>query len=749
MPLPHLAPLLLMPYDSAKLYALLPAIDRIRDAERGEPLRALLAAIAEQVAVLEEDLAQLYDDQFIETCADWVVPYIGDLIEVRTLHGNIPAISSPRSEVANTIAYRRRKGTATMLEQLARDVTGWDARVVEFFQWLSTTQYMQHIRPFRGGTLDLRHSESCDRVTNTGGTFETTDLAEVLNHASSTMRGFAGAFNTAAHTADVRRIASGRGQFNIPNIGVFLWRLTAYPIKQGTARLVDAGYTFHPLGMDAPLFNDPQPETEITHLADPINVSEPLRRRPLYDELERLRQALVDGLPEAEALLQNVYFGDRLELQPFRIVADGVEIPAREVLICNLSEWRRSPSSQTYRPQPTPTEPEPAPQTLPIQVAVDPKLGRLTFPQGVSPEQVRVSYAYGFSADMGGGSYSRPQAGTPTQVVSTGGLSLVDALTNTGTNDGVIEIADSTTITGNFTLALSAGQQLTIRSQDGVRSVIDGAIAIVTAADADITLDGLLIAQGIQITGIDTITLTLRHCTLAPWLELESGEPRPLTNPAIDWQATGDGRLTLDRTITGRLVIHPSVEVAINNGIVDALADDRTALAANEDGVQAAGVVKIVRTTVLGQIHVSAMELVENSILTGIAISDRTQTGCVRFSYLPPGSKAPRRYRCQPDLALAEKAQKLKLKSVESLPATEREAIQTRLIPQFTSRRYSHPGYCQLSQRCAVEIRRGADDESEMGAFHDLFQPQRETNLRVRFDEYLRFGLEAGIIYVT
>ena len=36
-----------------------------------------------------------------------------------------------------------------------------------------------------------------------------------------------------------------------------------------------------------------------------------------------------------------------------------------------------------------------------------------------------------------------------------------------------------------------------------------------------------------------------------------------------------------------------------------------------------------------------------------------------------------------------------------------------------------------------------------MGAFHYLFQPQRETNLRVRLDEYLRFGLEAGIFYAT
>jgi hypothetical protein len=67
-----------MSIDSEQLYNLLPAIYRIRDAERGEPLKALLAVIAEQAAVLEEDLAQLYDDQFIETCAEWVIPYIGD-----------------------------------------------------------------------------------------------------------------------------------------------------------------------------------------------------------------------------------------------------------------------------------------------------------------------------------------------------------------------------------------------------------------------------------------------------------------------------------------------------------------------------------------------------------------------------------------------------------------------------------------------------------------------------------------------
>ena len=110
--------------------------------------------------MLEEDIEQLYDDQFIETCAPWVAPYIGDLIGYRTLYGLTDKIGSPRAEVADTIAFRRRKGTASMLEQLARDVTGWDARVVEYFRLLATTQYMNHIRSRNIAWVDMRAAAS-------------------------------------------------------------------------------------------------------------------------------------------------------------------------------------------------------------------------------------------------------------------------------------------------------------------------------------------------------------------------------------------------------------------------------------------------------------------------------------------------------------------------------------------------------------------------------------------------------------
>ena len=78
-----------------------------------------------------------------------------------------------------------------------------------------------------------------------------------------------------------------------------------------------------------------------------------------------------------------------------------------------------------------------------------------------------------------------------------------------------------------------------------------------------------------------------------------------------------------------------------------------------------------------------------------------------------------------------------------------RPASDPRARPHFTSLRYGDPAYCQLRRSTPAAIRTGADDESEMGVTHELYAPQREANLRIRLDEYLRFGLEAGIFYAT
>jgi hypothetical protein len=135
------------PIRAEELYALLPAIYRLRDREVGSPLQSLIKVIAEQIAAVQEGIDQAYDDVFIETCAEWVVPYIGDLIGARPLRMPADARVSQRADIANTLALRRRKGTLPVLEELGRDVTTWPCVAVEYFQVLATTQHMKHLRP--------------------------------------------------------------------------------------------------------------------------------------------------------------------------------------------------------------------------------------------------------------------------------------------------------------------------------------------------------------------------------------------------------------------------------------------------------------------------------------------------------------------------------------------------------------------------------------------------------------------------
>ena len=402
--------------EAEKLYNLLPAVYRMRDADQGGSLRALCEVIAEQIAVLRENLDQLYDDQFIETCADWVAPYIGDLIGYRPIHGVTARTISARAEVANTIAYRRRKGTATVLEQLARDVTGWNARVVEFFQWLETSQHMNHIRLGNRVTADLRDWEALER-RNT-------------------------AFNTLAHSVDTRRIESQMGRYNIPNIGLFLWRLDAFSLTQSPAvRIDDQRFLFSPLGNDIQLFTRPESETDISHLAGPFNVPEPISRRVL--------DRYLDG-----------YYGEQLSL--FVTADNDVDTSIGNVHVCNLSDdgatWANLPASNE-------------------KISIDPALGRIAFPPptppAMPPENVRVTFHYGFSAPVGGGEYERRKSfllmGSATTV--TQGQSLQNALTGAAAG-GIVEIGDSGRYEETLSIKVDADAQLEVRAANEHRPTL-------------------------------------------------------------------------------------------------------------------------------------------------------------------------------------------------------------------------------------------------------------------------------------
>jgi hypothetical protein len=747
-------------FDLQTLYGLLPAVYRLRDAERGEPLKALLSVIAEQVAVLEEDVRRLYDDQFIETCAGWAIPYIGDAVGYRALHGEIASVKHPRAEVADTIALRRHKGTAAMLEVLSREVTGWDARVVEFFELLATTQYMNHLRP-HVRRPDLRRMEPLEYLGS--------------------------AFESIPHCADVRRIATAGGRFNIPNIGILLWRLGAKSLTRSPAFAVDAQrFLFSPLGNSAPLFTLPQrlgAIDEFTRRVGRLNVPDPLRIRI------------------ADAHLAD-YYG---EGRSFVVYVGGLPLALADVCICDLGDLLDANGQPTGDWAHVPPPPGKV-------AAIDPVVGRIAF--AAPAEEVDVTFHAGFSDDLGGGEYDRQrdvgrwfdpketevtfQFGVtqdPTVIINAPdptvlGDTLQDAIdawnafvAATPSGFGVICLMDSRVYSEDIAVQVPAGFTLAIVAADwpvdagsgqrelGVFGAADcwptltGDVDIAGTAPIDSDNPGTLILDGLRFAGTVSVAdghlgrLALSHCTVVPWTDVGL-DRRPLpTSAARLVNEDGQCRLEAYRCILGALRSPAEARAELANCILDATRDSFVAFAA-PDGVEAGAVLSLVNCTVVGKVRTRMMELASGCLfVAGLAVpdpgwtspvrSERRQHGCVRFSRIPEGSRLPRRYRCQPDLALQARAKELGLDTVEDLTADERERIVLRLAPLFESLTYGDPAYAQLSRRDPVEIREGGEGGVEMGAFHDLFHAHREQNLRRRLDEYLRFGLQAGVFYET
>ena len=301
---------------------------------------------------------------------------------------------------------------------------------------------------------------------------------------------------------------------------------------------------------------------------------------------------------------------------------------------------------------------------------------------------------------------------------------------------GVIEIGDSRTYALNSAapnIGAAADARVEVRARNGARPVVnmDGGSLIIESDDgAEVFIGGLLIVDGVLRVRGGLKSLTLTDCTLVPGVSRTRGNGPALPNaPSLIVEAGGVS-LTLLRCVVGGVRLANTSKADITRSIIDATDPAGLAYAA-PDETQPGGELNITSCTVVGRVNAHALHA-SNSIFVSRAPAGeapvraaRTQTGCVRFSFLPRNSRVPRRYQCH--------------------PATAEE--ETRVRPVFTSLLFGTPGYCQLQHSSPPEIARGADDGSEMGVFHDLQQPQRETNLRVRLEEYLRFGLEAGIIY--
>jgi hypothetical protein len=520
-------------YYAQRLWAMLPAIYRTDDTDpdgTAGPLRELLNRIGAQVAVVRRSLDQLWADQSIETCDDWVIPYIGDLLGTNLVNGLDP--EGQRLDVAKTIHYRRRKGTLAVLEELAidvtRDVAGWDVHVVEGFRRLARTRHnldpMVGPAAFPGAgpaevTQLLRHEGLVGALTRTpAGGFA--DLRSVHGAALSNTP-----FDESFHTADFRAGQGAVGHFGIPKLLVFLWRLISLPVTGGTPVSVEGcsgQFTFDPTGRRVPLFLPP-PGPEPDDFAD-------------------------TWTPATEWQV------------PGPITA------SLQTALSNASGSTAPP--QAPYPYPPPGISPPAAFGYSVQGATLagtwPEVGvfSVSDPPSSPPGPVTVGYCYGFPGLIGAGPYNRtllsnPPAPVPgTTAAVSGGSGLYTALTSIGTR-GTVTISDSLTYTqlGSVGSAASPLQAVLVTAAtetEPVRPVLRpdagaGPWIFTGSGEAELTLDGLLISgcDVILRGSFDTVRITA--CTLDPGT---AALPPPASPPASSPLASSvDGRLLAPATL--------------------------------------------------------------------------------------------------------------------------------------------------------------------------------------------------------
>lgn len=400
------------------LYELLPEIYRIRDEELLPPgqLRSYLSLVDLIFGALHANIEALYHDLFIETCADWVIPYLGDLLGTSPLSGDPWTL---RADVADTILLRRRKGTLASIERLTYNLTKWGVHCVELRENLVWNQHLNHQRPDLGGDPPYRKSTRFTPVR--GGTVVLRDPAmlSLLNTP----------FDPFAHLTDVKPPAWGTIRYNLPNLAIFLWRLQDYRVKvcrpglrqsqtTGTTVAGEATHVvrviFHPLGDPVQLFN--------THQYDPD------REPPVVTELDetpgpipraRLSEGSEAGRPEKYVALDT--YDPALVADNLWHIADvGLQFHLPDPEFTG-QEWPGDASAWTIRGENLCAwEQGLHPPLKEGEIAIDPVIGRAligvgTVADGAGPAKAQalethllVTYTYGAVGPVGAHPLSRP-----------------------------------------------------------------------------------------------------------------------------------------------------------------------------------------------------------------------------------------------------------------------------------------------------------------------------------------------------
>ncbi len=555
-------------YYADKLWKLMPAVYRTLDTDQFDangPLREMVNRIGGAAADVRRSIDRLWDDQSIETCDDWVIPYIGDLLDTRLVL-SLDSVGQ-RRDVANTIDYRRRKGTLGVIEQVAYDLTNWDVKVVEFFRRLGRTRH--GLDPAIGdansqsgaGLAEAEGLVGQRTRTPIGGFADLRDVAGALNAGT--------AFDEFFHTADTRLGQGGFGWYAIPRLGVFVWRLESFVVGPVTPVAVEGcpgWFCFDPTGRNVPLFCRPRGAAVSgstwtspgpTDVAAPITqalldatlltptvdgagqTGQRLRSRGWGDQIANLPKVgdvfTIDGVessdpstgqpsgePRQFSITEPVAVAENgvafLTIAPAIAVGVGGSVASAPVDQAAINRIG-SAASTLY------TEDTATPQSLSVQnpglvaaaqLKIRPTRGRF-FLSVPATHALSANYAYGFPSEIGAGPFDRsgqatPIPTTPSPAKVSGGV-VGGQLT-----EGTIEVADSltygvqtVTVTGELTIQSKNQERPLLRLAPGTSWVIRG-----VSPSATLTLDGLFVSGGdILLTGAFA-SVTLACCTLDP-----------------------------------------------------------------------------------------------------------------------------------------------------------------------------------------------------------------------------------------
>ncbi len=388
------------------LYERLPEIYRIRDTELEPPgqLEAYLGLVEDAFGAIHENIESLYHDLFVDTADDWVLPYIADLLGTSHLAGDPWTV---RADVADTVALRRRKGTLGAIELLTFDLTKWGVHCLELRERLLWHQHLNHQRPDEGGEPPYGLPTITRHTPVRGGTVTLRDPA--------TLSLLGTPFDPFAHVPDLRPPQREAVRYNLPNLAIFLWRLTAFRIGVSP-----------PLPVGAPIATGlvaPSASYCCRFLVEPVGRPlrlfstgryDPERRPPVLTSLDaapgpmpraRLTTGAPAGNPNAYVTTETY---DPAHLETLEIGDVGLELHLPEATF-PLDRWTfRGANLCAWE---VPLEP----RLRDREIAIDPVIGRIVVGVQTAAEATRVAsdllltFTYGAVGPVG----AHPIARTP------------------------------------------------------------------------------------------------------------------------------------------------------------------------------------------------------------------------------------------------------------------------------------------------------------------------------------------------